>query len=43
MGQSFHVSDYYGKHLLAEKHWIVEEKLRELNSMHALFHCRLIV
>ena len=37
MGQSFHLSDYYGKHLLAEKHWTVEEKLRELNSMHALF------
>lgn len=43
MGQPFHLSDYYGRYLLTEKQWTVEEKLRELNGLYALFHYRLAV
>ncbi|KAK2466811.1 hypothetical protein APHAL10511_001069 [Amanita phalloides] len=35
MSQSYHLSDYFGRHLLAENSWTVEEKLRELDSITA--------
>ncbi|KAF8637420.1 hypothetical protein AX17_002915 [Amanita inopinata Kibby_2008] len=33
MGQSYHLSDYYGRYLISEQQWTVEEKLRELSSI----------
>lgn len=35
MGQSYHLSDYYGKYLLAENQWTVDEKLKQLSSISA--------
>ncbi|PFH54234.1 hypothetical protein AMATHDRAFT_53111 [Amanita thiersii Skay4041] len=35
MGQSYHLSDYYGRYLLTECQWTVEEKLKELLTITA--------
>lgn len=31
MGQPFRLADYYGRHLLTEKQWILAEKLAEVS------------
>jgi insulysin len=31
LGQSYKISDYYGKHLLADKQWLITEKLPEVS------------
>src|SRR5262245_48403431 len=31
LGQSYKISDYYGKHLLAHQQWTLEEKLAEVS------------
>ncbi|KAF8911060.1 Metalloenzyme, LuxS/M16 peptidase-like protein [Gymnopilus junonius] len=33
LGQSYSLSDYYGRYLMAERHWTVDEKLKELSSI----------
>lgn len=35
MGQPFRLADYYGRHLLTEKQWILAEKLAEVSSITA--------
>ncbi|KDR81747.1 hypothetical protein GALMADRAFT_58881 [Galerina marginata CBS 339.88] len=35
LGQSYSLSDYYGRYLMAERQWTVEEKLSELPSVSA--------
>ncbi|KAF7778613.1 hypothetical protein Agabi119p4_2958 [Agaricus bisporus var. burnettii] len=32
-GQSYTLSDYFGRYLLAEKQWTIEEQMNELNSV----------
>ncbi|KAF8643775.1 hypothetical protein AX16_008794 [Volvariella volvacea WC 439] len=33
MGQSYSLSEFYGRYALADRHWLVEEKLDELGSI----------
>ncbi|EMD38222.1 hypothetical protein CERSUDRAFT_82469 [Gelatoporia subvermispora B] len=35
LGQPYRLSDYYGRYLMAEKQWTVDEKLAELSSISA--------
>lgn len=35
LGQSYSLSDYYGRYLLTERQWTIEEKLKELPSITA--------
>ncbi|OCH92098.1 insulin-degrading enzyme [Obba rivulosa] len=35
LGQPYRLSDYYGRYLMSEKQWTVEEKLAELSSITA--------